>query len=176
MIRNQEKVEVIEEKSITIKGKEGKVDTLIYLETDQVGLPRPIRNGGVFSNRNNDITMFSHDTYFERLHTNTIKELEEYDKKMVAEAFRTGDVLIPTTIYFYKDAIDENLSINDFIYTKHYIIGHGANEALSQQKIHENYFYQFNRFLGINKNSKIINTELLKKHHIAVCAACLHAT
>ena len=43
MIRNQEKVEVIEEKSITIKGKEGKVDTVIYLETDQVGLPRPIR-------------------------------------------------------------------------------------------------------------------------------------
>ena len=73
----------------------------------------------------------------------------------------SGDVLIPTTIYFYKDAIDENLSINEFVYTKHYIIGHGANEALSQQKIHENYFYQFKRFLGINKNSKIINTELL---------------
>ena len=73
----------------------------------------------------------------------------------------SGDVLIPTTIYFYKDEIDENLSINDFVYAKHYIIGHGANEALSQQKIHENYFYQFKRFLGINKNSKVINTELL---------------
>lgn len=73
----------------------------------------------------------------------------------------SGDVLIPTTIYFYKDGIDENLSINEFVYAKHYIIGHGANEALSQQKIHENYFYQFKRFLGINKNSKIINTELL---------------
>jgi len=73
----------------------------------------------------------------------------------------SGDVLIPTTIYFYKDEIDENLSINDFVYTKHYIIGYGANEALSQQKIHENYFYQFKRFLGINKNSKVINTELL---------------
>jgi len=73
----------------------------------------------------------------------------------------SGDVLIPTTIYFYKDEIDENLSINDFVYTKHYIIGHGANEALSQQKIYENYFYQFKRFLGINKNSKVINTELL---------------
>ena len=66
----------------------------------------------------------------------------------------SGDVLIPTTIYFYKDAIDENLSINDFIYTKHYIIGHGA---LSQQKIHENYFYQFKRFLGINKSSRKYN-------------------
>ena len=73
----------------------------------------------------------------------------------------SGDVLIPTTIYFYKDTIDENLSINDFVYTKHYIIGYGANEALAQQKIHENYFYQFKRFLGINKNSKVINTELL---------------
>jgi molecular chaperone DnaK (HSP70) len=69
----------------------------------------------------------------------------------------SGDVLIPTTIYFYKDAIDENLSINDFVYTKHYIIGHGANEALSQQKIYENYFYQFKRFLGINKNSRKYN-------------------
>lgn len=91
---NHEKVEVIEEKSITIKGKDGKGDTVIYLETDQVGLPRPIRNGGVFSSRNNDITMFSDETYFERLHTNTIKELEEYDKKIVAEAFRNDDVLI----------------------------------------------------------------------------------
>ena len=73
----------------------------------------------------------------------------------------SGDVLIPTTIYFYKDVIDENLSINDFVYAKHYIIGYGANEALSQQKIYENYFYQFKRFLGINKNSKVINTDLL---------------
>lgn len=73
----------------------------------------------------------------------------------------SGDVLIPTTVYFYKDEINENLSINDFVYTKHYIIGFGANEALSQQKIYENYFYQFKRFLGINKNSKVINTELL---------------
>jgi len=73
----------------------------------------------------------------------------------------SGDILIPTTIYFYKDEIDENLSINDLVYSKHYIIGYGANEALSQQKIYENYFYQFKRFLGINKNSKVINTELL---------------
>jgi hypothetical protein len=28
----------------------------------------------------------------------------------------SGDVLIPTTIYFYKNAIDENLSINKLLY------------------------------------------------------------
>ena len=116
MIRNQEKVEVIEEKSITIKGKEGKVDTVIYLETDQVGLPRPIRNGGVFSNRNNDITMFSHDTYFERLHTNTIKELEEYDKKIqnVFDVMRTEDTKILGEIEeMRKEQKEQHKAISD---------------------------------------------------------------
>jgi molecular chaperone DnaK (HSP70) len=78
----------------------------------------------------------------------------------------SGDVLIPTTIYFYKDEIDENLSINDFVYTKHYIIGHGANEALSNQKIYENYFYQFKRFLGITSKSIDQNKDFLNKFNL----------
>ena len=55
----------------------------------------------------------------------------------------SGDVLIPTIIYFYKDAIDEKLSINDLVYTKHYIIGYGANEALSQQQYNKMIIYSF---------------------------------
>lgn len=93
MRRNEEKVDVIEEKSITIKGRNGKNDTVIYLETDQVGLSRPIISESVYVNQRNSINL-SGETYLERLHNNTIKELEEYDKKIVAEAFRNDDVLI----------------------------------------------------------------------------------
>ena len=71
------------------------------------------------------------------------------------------DILIPSTIYFYNDEITEDITSNNLEYNKHYVIGHSANEAINQNKIYENYFYQFKRFLGLNKNSKIIITELL---------------
>lgn len=73
----------------------------------------------------------------------------------------TGDILIPTTIYFYNNEMTEDITSNNLEYNKHYVIGHSANEAINQNKIYENYFYQFKRFLGLNKNSKIIITELL---------------
>ena len=73
----------------------------------------------------------------------------------------TGDILIPTTIYFYNNEITENITSSNLEFNKHYVIGHSANEAINQNKIYENYFYQFKRFLGLNKNSKIIITELL---------------
>ena len=77
----------------------------------------------------------------------------------------SGDILIPTTIYFYNNEITEditeNITSSNLEFNKHYVIGHSANEAINQNKIYENYFYQFKRFLGLNKNSKIIITELL---------------
>jgi len=73
----------------------------------------------------------------------------------------TGDILIPTTIYFYDNEIIEEVSTTNLEYNKNYTIGHSANEAINQNKIYNNYFYQFKRFLGLNKNSKILITELL---------------
>ena len=73
----------------------------------------------------------------------------------------SGDILIPTTIYFYNNELTEDITSNNLEYNKHYVIGHGANEAINQNKMYENYFYQFKRFLGLNKNSKVIITELL---------------
>ncbi len=72
----------------------------------------------------------------------------------------TGDILIPTTIYFYDNETIDEIS-NNLEYNKNYTIGHSANEAINQNKIYNNYFYQFKRFLGLNKNSKILITELL---------------
>jgi hypothetical protein len=91
---NEKSIEVVDEKSITIKGQNGKKDTIIYIETEKVGVARPMGEESIaYTSPKLNYTL--KETYFERLHTNTIKELEEYDKKIVAEAFRNNNVVIP---------------------------------------------------------------------------------
>ncbi len=65
----------------------------------------------------------------------------------------TGDVLIPTTIYFDAEKINSNLKPDSLTYTEHYWIGSGANDLLNSNKNLSHYFYQFKRFLGITSRS-----------------------
>ena len=62
----------------------------------------------------------------------------------------SGDVLIPTTIYFN---LTEEKSVNNFEYNKDFYIGNDANEMFNQTKDSSLYFYQFKRFLGITSKS-----------------------
>ena len=65
----------------------------------------------------------------------------------------TGDVLIPTTIYFNNANIKNNKKFNELIPDIDYIIGSGANDLVNSNKDWENYFFQFKRFLGITSKS-----------------------
>lgn len=65
----------------------------------------------------------------------------------------TGDVLIPTTIYFNNANIKNNKKFNELIPDIDYIIGSGANDLVTSNKDWENYFFQFKRFLGITSKS-----------------------
>lgn len=65
----------------------------------------------------------------------------------------TGDVLIPTVIYFVSDKIKSVTKISDLTYLEHYFIGSAANELYSTNKDSQYYFYQFKRFLGITSRS-----------------------
>ena len=68
----------------------------------------------------------------------------------------TGDVLIPTSIYFINSEIKINKKFIDFEPELDYLIGNASNDLINSNKDWENYFFQFKRFLGIT--SKSVNT------------------
>ncbi len=73
----------------------------------------------------------------------------------------TGDVLIPTTLYFdydnlVSDDMSEGGSISNLVNNKHYYIGSVANEQYNYTKNEKLYFYQFKRFLGITSDNNFL--------------------
>lgn len=78
----------------------------------------------------------------------------------------TGDVLIPTTIYFISEKITSNIKTSDLTYLEHYLIGSAANELYLTNKDLEYYFYQFKRFLGITSKSLDKSKEFLNKFNL----------
>lgn len=68
----------------------------------------------------------------------------------------TGDVLIPTTIYFISKNIKINTKISDLEPEIDYYIGNVCEEQIKSNKDIDYYFCQFKRFLGIT--SKSINS------------------
>jgi len=65
----------------------------------------------------------------------------------------TGDVLIPSTIYFISSNIKSNTKISDLEPGIDYLIGNVASEQANSNKDWEYYFFQFKRFLGITSKS-----------------------
>ena len=67
-------------------------------------------------------------------------------------------VLIPSTLYFNFDEINEdvNINVNKFELGKHYYIGTVANEQYNNFKNGSLYFYQFKRFLGITSDNNFL--------------------
>ena len=78
----------------------------------------------------------------------------------------SGDILIPTTIYFIEENINENCLLNELEFNKHYVIGINANENYNIYKNHNSYFYQFKRFLGMYKNSQNYDKDFINKYNI----------
>lgn len=69
----------------------------------------------------------------------------------------TGDVLIPSTIYFNNDELNnDDININKLENNKHYYIGSIANEQYNYTKNEKLYFYQFKRFLGITSDNNFL--------------------
>jgi len=75
----------------------------------------------------------------------------------------SGDVLIPTIIYFVSDKITSITKISDLTYSEHYFIGYAGNDLYSTNKDFQYYFYQFKRFLGITSKSVDKSKDFLNK-------------
>ena len=78
----------------------------------------------------------------------------------------SGDILIPSTILFFKDEITPDLKFSDLQINKHFIIGNGAKNAYDFKKDHSSYFYQFKRFLGVTNKSICQQKEFIDKFQI----------
>jgi len=68
----------------------------------------------------------------------------------------TGDVLIPTTLYFDYDELSISDDFKNMVNNKHYYIGTVANEKYNCTKNDKLYFYQFKRFLGITSDNNFL--------------------
>jgi molecular chaperone DnaK (HSP70) len=78
----------------------------------------------------------------------------------------TGNILIPSTIYFLKDTVNENNKISDLKYKENYEIGYSANDNYKILNNYNSYFFQFKRFLGINNNSPTSSFDFIKKYNL----------
>ena len=73
----------------------------------------------------------------------------------------TGDVLIPSIIYFPCGDNIEETDIDKLVQEHDYIVGTNAVDMIKQPDDYKNYFSQFKRLLGMTKKTK--NTDFLNK-------------
>ena len=79
----------------------------------------------------------------------------------------TSDVLIPTSIYFLNENIEENMTVDKLEFNKHYVIGNSAKENYNIFKNHNSYFFQFKRFLGMHEKSPNYDIDFINKYNIS---------
>jgi len=77
----------------------------------------------------------------------------------------TGDVLIPTTIYFIAENINLGKKIDEFEPEIDYLIGSPATDLVNSNKDWEYYFFQFKRFLGITSKSVNSYKDFLSRYN-----------
>ncbi len=97
---------------------------------------------------------------------NTVISYSSQDQILQITDDITGDILIPTTIYFDKDKITSTIKSDDLKYLEHYWIGSGANDLFNANKDTSFYFYQFKRFLGITSRSVTSYTDFLDRYNL----------
>ena len=94
---------------------------------------------------------------------NTVISYMENDLIKQIQDDMTGDILIPTTIYFINT--ENKKKIDEFEFEIDYQIGNVANDLLKSNKDSKNYFFQFKRFLGITNKSINLHKDFLNKHN-----------
>jgi len=93
-----------------------------------------------------------------------VSYIEDSNLKQIQDDI-TGDILIPTTIYFIKENITINKNFQNFEPDLDYIIGNGAWDLVNSNKDWEYYFFQFKRFLGITSKSIGSYTDFLSRYN-----------
>ena len=94
-----------------------------------------------------------------------ITYIEDTNLKQIHDDI-TGDVLIPTCIYFIKESINPDKKFSDLEPETDYVIGTGASNLVNSNKDWEYYFFQFKRFLGITSKSIDGYKDFLTKYNL----------
>ena len=94
-----------------------------------------------------------------------VSYIQDFNIKQIQDN-TTGDILIPSTIYFISQNIILNKKIDDFEPDIDYYIGNSADELINSNKDWDYYFIQFKRFLGITSKSIDLYKNFLSKYNI----------
>ena len=78
----------------------------------------------------------------------------------------TGDILVPSTLYFISSNIKNNTKISELEPDINYLIGNVATYQVNINKDYEYYFFQFKRFLGITSKSISGYNIFLKQYNL----------
>ena len=78
----------------------------------------------------------------------------------------TGDILIPSTLYFISSNIKINTKISELEPETDYLIGNVATIQANSNRDHEYYFFQFKRFLGITTKSVNVYKDFLTRYNL----------
>jgi molecular chaperone DnaK (HSP70) len=78
----------------------------------------------------------------------------------------SGDMLIPSTLYFISSNIKKNTKISELEPDIDYLIANVATEQANINKDYEYYFFQFKRFLGITSKSICGYDNFLKRYNL----------
>ena len=94
-----------------------------------------------------------------------ISYIEDSNLKQIQNDM-TGDILIPTTLYFVSSNLSTNKKIGDLEPEQDYNIGNSAIELSNVNRDLEYYFFQFKRFLGITSKSVNSYKDFLSRYNL----------
>jgi hypothetical protein len=95
---------IVEDNCITVIGDDGEKDTIVFLKSGSENLK-------IVDKRNYSPTTqtinFQEETYIERLYAYALKEIEQMEKRVVAESFRNDRMLVNIKNTSFLDHIKE---------------------------------------------------------------------
>jgi hypothetical protein len=97
---------IVEDNRITVVGDNGVEDVIVFLHSED-GKSKIVDKRN-YNSPQNDTIIFKGETFLERLYSNALKEIEQLDKKIVAEAFRKDKYLDRIKNYSFRKYLNEN--------------------------------------------------------------------
>lgn len=97
---------IVEDNRITVIGENGEEDTIVFLQSEN-GKSKIVDKRN-YNSPQNDTIIFEEETFLERMYANSLKEIEQMDKRIVAESFRKDVYLDRIKGYTLSKYLKEN--------------------------------------------------------------------
>jgi hypothetical protein len=100
---------IVEDNCVKVVGYDGEIDTIVFLKSDgdKLGKSKIVDNRN-YNSPQNDTIIFKDETYIERMYEMAVKEIEQMDKRIVAESFRKDVYLDKIKGYTFSEFFKDN--------------------------------------------------------------------